>query len=140
MKKLVMMLTLLMVTNVAVAAGGKTAGSTANDQVPNSSDNGKFKWEVCINGINLQGKQCQGDTWGQWHKPKQMTATGQDAITLIQNGEILATEVGCTGESHFVVKYRGHFAPAQGKIFNCLVSNNARQFRCVSWTAGSSNW
>lgn len=125
-KKLVMMLTLMMVTGAAVAQ--ETRKQT-----------GKHKWEICINGVNLRGEPCRGDTWGHWNKPKQITATGQDALNLIQRGEILSSQVSCNGQSLFVVKYRGSFAPTQGKIFNCEVTNNARRFHCVSWTAGQ-NW
>ncbi len=134
MKKLVMMLTLLMATNVAVAAGGKTAGSTTSNQVPESSDKGKLQWEICINGINLQGESCQGDTWGQWDKPKQLTATGRDAMEVIRNGDILASGIDNQGQYRLIVIYKGQYRPARGKTFSCTVSQDARRFECRSWS------
>lgn len=112
MKKLVMMLTLLLATNMAVAG----------------------EWEVCINGTNLQGQPCQGDTWNNWNKPRQIMAHGHEAIELIRNGNILASDIDTSGQYRLIVTYQGQYRPAQGKTFSCTVSPDARQFECRSWT------
>ena len=103
-------------------------------QVPESSDSGKLKWEICINGINLQGEQCQGDTWGQWNKPKQLTATGRDAMEVIRNSDILASGIDNQGQYRLIVTYKGQYRPAKGRTFSCTVSQDARRFECRSWS------
>ena len=112
-------------------------GTTSQGQ--NNQRNG-FQWEICINGINLQGQPCQGDSWGTWNKPRQITARGRDAIELIRNGKILASDIDASGQYRLIVTYHGQYRPAQGKTFSCTVSPDARQFECRSWTPTHRNY
>lgn len=155
MKKLVMMLTLMMVAGVAVAEhkndnrgtrqlpkgyhDGSNHNRTGNtNQLPFLNGDG-WNLSVCINGINLLGEACQGDTWGNWNQPRQLKATGKDAIDVIRNGKILTSGVDGQGWTTFIVTYQGTYAPAKGKTFSCKVSPDARQFVCFSWAPGKYN-
>ena len=154
MKKLVMMLTLMMATGVAVAEhrssgsshlpkgyhdGGSNHNRTGNtNQLPFLNGDG-WNLSVCINGVNLLGESCQGDTWGNWNQPRQLKATGKDAIEVIRNGKILTSGVDGQGWTTFIVTYQGTYAPAKGKTFSCKVSPDARQFVCFSWAPGKYN-
>ena len=112
--------------------GSSSQGSRNND--------GGMQWEICINGINLQGQSCRGDTWGNWNKPRQITARGRDAMELIRNGKILASNIDSEGQYRLIVAYQGQYRPAQGKTFSCTVSPDARQFECRSWTPTHRNY
>ena len=154
MKKLVMMLTLMMATGVAVAEhrssgsgslpkgyhdGGSNNNRTGNtNQLPFLNGDG-WNLSVCINGVNLLGDSCQGDTWGDWNQPRQLKATGKDAIDVIRNGKVLTSGIDGQGNATFIVTYQGTYMPAKGKTFSCKVSPDARQFVCVSWTPGQYN-
>ena len=153
MKKLVMMLTLMMATGVAVAEhrssgsgslpkgyhDGSNNNRTGNtNQLPFLNGDG-WNLSVCINGVNILGEACQGDTWGNWNQPRQLKATGKDAIEVIRNGKVLTSGIDGQGNATFIVTYQGTYMPAKGKTFSCKVSPDARQFVCVSWTPGQYN-
>jgi hypothetical protein len=172
MKKLVMMLTLLMVAGSAYAAESEicqvlraqgdpctvsdipkmpnkpfhpsTSGNTQlpgwSGNLPNLGQNGQgWMFELCINGINLRGEKCQGDSWGDWNRPRQFKATGRDAIEVIRNSKILTSGFDSQGWAQFVVTYHGKYTAAKGKTFSCRVSPDARQFLCISWVPGRNN-
>ena len=92
-------------------------------------------FEICINGVNLQGRPCSGlgnSTAGMRHQ--QIVAIGHDAMENILHSERMASGIDGAGRSHFVGPYRGNrFAQLRGKNFSCHVSADARQFRCVNW-------
>ena len=92
-------------------------------------------FELCINGVNLQGRPCAGlgsGTGGMRHQ--QIVAVGYDAMEIILHSERMANGIDGAGRSHFVGPYRGNrFAKLRGRNFSCHVSADARQFRCVSW-------
>ncbi len=125
--------------DAACRAGLTNHGSSSGNTTTNNQGNG-FQWEICINGINLQGQSCQGDSWGTWNKPRQITARGRDAIELIRNGKILASDIDASGQYRLIVTYHGQYRPAQGKTFSCTVSPDARQFECRSWTPTHRNY
>ena len=92
-------------------------------------------FELCINGVNLQGRACTGlggVTGGM--RNQQIVAVGYDAMEIIQHSERMTSGIDGAGRSHFVGPYRGNrFMKLRGKTFSCHVSLDARQFRCVSW-------
>ena len=92
-------------------------------------------FELCINGVNLQGRPCArfgSGTGGMRHQ--QIVAVGYDAMEIIQHSERMASGIDGAGRSHFVGSYRGNrLTKLRGKTFSCHVSLDARQFRCVSW-------
>ena len=172
MKKIVMMLTLLMVAGSAYAVESEICqvlraqgdpctvsdipklpykpfhpSTSGNTQLPGGLDqllpwgqNGNgWKLNVCINGINLLGESCQGDTWGNWNQPRQFKATGRDAVEVIRNSKIITSGFDNQGWALFVVTYNGKYIPAKGKTFSCRVSPDARQFLCISWVPGRDN-
>ena len=114
-----------------------TPGSTGSSVLP--SDKG-FKWEICINGINLLGEQCQNDTWGNWNRPRQLTATGRDAIEVIRNSKVLASGIDGQGHYRLIVTYHGQYRPAKGRTFSCTVSADARRVECRSWSPTHRNY
>lgn len=92
-------------------------------------------FELCINGVNLQGRPCAGfgSTLGGM-RHQQIVAVGYDAMEIILHSERMASGIDGAGRSHFVGPYRGNrLTKLRGKTFSCNVSLDARQFRCVSW-------
>ena len=92
-------------------------------------------FELCINGVNLQGRACTGLGGGTGvMRNQQIVAVGYDAMEIIQHSERMTSGIDGAGRSHFVGPYRGNrFMKLRGKTFSCHVSLDARQFRCVSW-------
>ena len=92
-------------------------------------------FELCINGVNLQGRACTGLGGGtSGMRNQQIVAVGYDAMEIIQHSERMTSGIDGAGRSHFVGPYRGNrFMKLRGQTFSCHVSLDARQFRCVSW-------
>ena len=92
-------------------------------------------FELCINGVNLQGRAGTGLGGGTGcMRNQQIVAVGYDAMEIIQHSERMTSGIDGAGRSHFVGPYRGsRFMKLRGKTFSCHVSLDARQFRCVSW-------
>ena len=92
-------------------------------------------FELCINGVNLQGRACTGLGGGTGGlRNQQIVAVGYDAMEIIQHSERMTSGIDGAGRSHFVGPYRGNrFMKLRGQTFSCHVSLDARQFRCVSW-------
>ena len=92
-------------------------------------------FELCINGVNLQGRPCAGLGSGTGGlRNQQIVAVGYDAMEIILHSERMTSGIDGAGRSHFVGPYRGNrFMKLRGKTFSCHASLDARQFRCVSW-------
>jgi hypothetical protein len=63
-------------------------------------------FELCINGVNLQGRPCAGfgsTPGGMRHQ--QIVAVGYDAMEIILNSERMTSGIDGAGRSHFVGPY-----------------------------------
>ena len=78
-------------------------------------------FELCINGVNLQGRACTGlggGTGGM--RNQQIVAVGYDAMEIIQHSERMTSGIDGAGRSHFVGPYRGNrFMKLRGQTFSC---------------------
>lgn len=88
--------------------------------------------QICINGMNLQGKAC---SVGNNHNNNQrIKALGYDALEIITHSNEITSGVSNNGWAYFVVSYQGHkFNNIRNRVFSCKVSPDASSFECYSW-------
>ena len=102
---------------------------------PIVEDDNKPRWDICINGISLKtGHRCSGHDWDHnWLRPHHITATGHDAIEVLQNMRpIYGFGFDAQGYFRQLGVYNGYYRRAHGRVFRCTVDPNGYNAVCNS--------